>query len=107
MNRFDYLIFENQESFIFPFLSFTIPIILITFIYSKSLGGLSLFLILPNMLIGIGGAELNGFFTHYHSLYAGSMWAFLILALDNNEKTVYRKRLKNLLVTMCLLSNSE
>jgi len=103
INRFDYLIYENQESFIFPFLSFTIPIILITFIYSKSLGGLSLFLILPNMLIGIGGAELNGFFTHYHSLYAGSMWAFLILALDNNEKIVFRKRLKNLLVTiMCL-----
>jgi hypothetical protein len=100
INRFNYLLFENQEAFIFPFLSFTIPIVLITFIYSKLLGGLSLLLILPNMLIGIGGAELSGFFTHYHSLYAGSMWAFLILALDNNENTGFRKGLKNILVTI-------
>ncbi len=103
LGRYDYLVFANQDTFIYPFLSFTIPIIIITFIYSKSLGGLSLCLILPNVLIGIGGAELNGYFTHYHSLYAGSIWILLIIALTNNESTGFRKRLKNLLIAILCL----
>jgi hypothetical protein len=87
-SRYESLKGENLQEFFFPFLIFTLPIIIVVFYANYVLGILALLLILPNIFINIGGAELTGYLTHYHSLYAGTIWILLALSLQEiNEKS--------------------
>lgn len=83
---------ENLDMFLYPFLAFTVPLIVVTLIFSVKLAVLGLVLILPNILISIGGAELSGYYTHYHALYAGSLWILMLLALKQRQSSTSEQR---------------
>lgn len=89
INRINSLSDVSLGKLVFPFLAFTVPFLILIFTLNVWLGTIGLLLILPNLIIDIGGAELNGYATHYHSLYAGSIWFLLLLGLRdkiNNSK---------------------
>ena len=49
--------------------------------------------IMPNLIVSIGGAELTGYSTHYHSIYLPIIFALGIVSITQfTEKDQYRKR---------------
>ena len=70
MDRLSYLINNPVASGLFVFLLVLTPILLMS-VYSKINLILTIIVAFPNIIFNIGGAELNGYITHYHSLYTG------------------------------------
>lgn len=70
IDRLSYLINNPVASGLFIFLLVLTPILLMS-IYSKVSFILTVIVAFPNIIFNVGGAELNGYSTHYHSLYAG------------------------------------
>jgi hypothetical protein len=75
----------DNSRVVYPFLSFILPLF---FIFIKKIYFLifALLIILPNLIITIGGAELDGYSTHYHSLYVGTVWGIVLVALSTSDQ---------------------
>jgi hypothetical protein len=61
-------------------------------------------IILPNLIVNIGGAELDGYSTHYHSLYVGTVWGIVLVALSNRDQRVRDSKDSKILSTMTALA---
>jgi len=48
--------------------------------------------LMPNLLVNIGGAELTGYSTHYHSVYLPILLCLSVLAIDTSTSTVKSKK---------------
>jgi hypothetical protein len=67
-------------------------VLLILCLFDKKglfLGSISM---VPNLLVSVGGAELTGFLTHYHSIYLPILVASASIGLSQIE--VYQKKMK-------------
>jgi hypothetical protein len=102
-NRINSLSDVSLQKLIFPFLVFTLPFLILIFTMNVWLGTIGLLLTLPNLIIDIGGAELNGYATHYHSLYAGSIWFLLLLGLRDYK--LKSRSLKRINISVILLTS--
>lgn len=69
---------SRQSEFIL-FLLFTAPFIVLSSLRLTYLP-LSLIVLMPNILVSIGGAELSGYSTHYHSIYLPVIIALSVLS---------------------------
>lgn len=53
---------------------------------------ITLFTITPNLIVNIGGSELSGFSTHYHSVYLPVLIFFAALSVTAEEKKISQKK---------------
>lgn len=58
--------------------------------------------IMPNLLVNIGGAELSGYSTHYHSVYLPILMCLSVLAFGTNSRTVKSKKMHTIAILMAL-----
>jgi hypothetical protein len=70
IERLTNLIKNPVDSGLLIFLLILIPILLMS-VFSKVNFLLIVIVAAPNLIFNVGGAELNGYITHYHSLYVG------------------------------------
>lgn len=84
LTRMLFLMSNFESSGLLTFALMITPLLLVNF-FSRINFVLSLFLILPNLIFNVGGAELTGFSTHYHSLYIG----FIIAGLFNSLYRIF------------------
>jgi hypothetical protein len=60
---------------------------------------LSVILLLPNLVLTIGGAELIGFSTHYHALYFPTI-SFMLFAKVSQANNFLENRIRSLIYTL-------
>jgi len=67
-------------------------------------GGLHTSLI-PNLLVNVGGAELTGYYTHYHAMYLPIIWALATVSLVKySSKSKRTKFPRSALLAFVLIS---
>jgi hypothetical protein len=81
-NNLKELWFGNRSANFVTFVLMVGPILLFIFLINRSLFVLALIAIVPNLLISIGGAELFGFYTHYHAMYIPFLSVFIVIAVS-------------------------
>jgi len=63
---------------------------------------IALCVIIPNLIVNIGGAELTGYSTHYHSVYLPILLCLGVLSIiDENEKAIPKIK-QNVLISLSI-----
>ncbi|MDA9086244.1 hypothetical protein N9J93_00390 [Methylophilaceae bacterium] len=62
-----------------------------------------LIILSPNIFHTIGGAEKTGFYTHYHSLYLGFLFFFVVEALSDLRKKRFLNKLRTILLILVVI----
>lgn len=95
--------FGDRRNSLIVLLVSLIPIILLTFGKLRFLF-FGFAFILPNLLVTVGGAELTGFQTHYHSLYLPIILSFAVIAVSHSYSSGKVGRTSKFLipVSLCL-----
>ena len=99
ISRLQYLTLNFTSSGLLTFVYTLIPMFLLN-LFSRINFVLALIVALPNLIFNVGGAELTGFSTHYHSLYVGFMIAGLFNSfhkLFSNQNNSYYNMLRLIL----------
>ena len=89
INRFQSLAFQQR---IYPFLLFNLFFLGIFSLIDPRLLLLVLVVIAPNIIGNIGGAELTGWFTHYHSHYFPLLVGVSALGFAQLSNQLYQKQ---------------
>ena len=107
LTRLQYLTLNFTSSGLLTFVYTLIPMLLLN-LFSRINFVLALIVALPNLIFNLGGAELTGFSTHYHSLYIGFMIAGLFNSfhkLFSNQNRPYSKIAFGFLIIISLCSS--
>jgi hypothetical protein len=86
--------FYRLSGYQFPyFLTFLGTILLFVFLSTLNVRSIPLLILvlLPNILVDVGGAQLNGYLTHYHQLYIPVLLSLATIGLTNTQKIVSSK----------------
>ena len=62
-----------------------------------------LFAITPNLLVSIGGAELSGYSTHYHSIYLPILMCLGALSVTNENNSEFLRKKQSIIITFALV----
>jgi hypothetical protein len=103
VERLTYLIKNPVGSGLFIFLLILIPILLIS-VFSKINFLLIIIVATPNLIFNVGGAELNGYITHYHSLYVGFAIAGVLNSFENFSSKPRNYTLRLYLISSIFIS---
>jgi hypothetical protein len=107
ISRLQYLTLNFTSSGLLTFVYTLIPMLLLN-LFSRINFVLALIVALPNLIFNVGGAELTGFSTHYHSLYVGFMLAGLFNSFHKlfaNQNKSYSKIAFGFLIIISLCSS--
>lgn len=105
IERLTNLIKNPVDSGLLIFLLILIPILLMS-VFSKVNFLLIVIVAAPNLIFNVGGAELNGYITHYHSLYVGFAIAGVLNSFEkfNLKPRKYTLRLyliSSIFISLC------
>lgn len=105
LNNIKELWFGNRSTNFVTFILMVGPILLFILLINRTLFSLSLIAISPNLLISIGGAELFGFYTHYHAMYVPFLSVFAVIAISQMSKLATTLKAQNFLIATLIFCN--
>jgi hypothetical protein len=105
LNNIKELWFGNRSTNFVTFMLMVGPILLFILLINRILFCLSLIAIAPNLLISIGGAELFGFYTHYHAMYVPFLSVFAVIAIAQMSKLASSLKAQNFLIFTLIFCN--
>lgn len=105
LNNLKELWFGNRSTNFVTFVLMVGPILLFILLINRSLFFLALIAVVPNLLISIGGAELFGFYTHYHAMYIPFLSVFIVIAVSQMSISTQMFGARNFSIFVLIFSN--
>ena len=104
-NNFQLLFTSSRSHNLLTYLLVVFPLIFIILVGSFKLFLVAVTFLIPNLLVNVGGAELTGYYTHYHAMYLPIIWALATVSLVKySSKSKRTKFPRSTLLAFVLIS---
>lgn len=96
------LFFGNRKSNFFIFISNLLPLLILTLVRFRYFI-IALVMATPNLIVNIGGAELSGYSTHYHSVYLPILMCLGVVAMTEIAGKVVTRKKQNIITSLAVV----
>ena len=96
------LFFGNRKSNFFIFISNLLPLLVLTLVRIRYFI-IALVMATPNLIVNIGGAELSGYSTHYHSVYLPILMCLGVVAMTEIAGKVVTRKKQNVITSLAVV----
>ena len=96
------LFFGNRKSNFFIFISNLLPLLVLTLVRIRYFI-IALVMATPNLIVNIGGAELSGYSTHYHSVYLPILMCLGVVAMTEIAGKVVTRKKQNVVTSLAVV----
>jgi hypothetical protein len=95
------LLFGFRRQNFLVFISNVLPFLLLTF-FNLRFFVIAFFSIVPNLIVSIGGAELSGYSTHYHSVYLPILISLSLLSIIKTDLSPLTKKYQSAIIFLAI-----
>lgn len=81
ISNFKMLFSPSRSQNLITYVLVVLPFLLIIFLGSFKLFLVAVAFLIPNLVVNVGGAELSGYYTHYHAMYLPIILAFSAISV--------------------------